>query len=92
MRVNKKDKNLLLALKDIQSVEARRHVIDHLGEVPAKRLAAHLKGLIIQQPGYKVRGSVCVCVCKRIYSWRRWLRYRNCYLVIYRSFGSIKIN
>jgi hypothetical protein len=57
MRVNKKDKNLLLALKDIQSVEARRHVIDHLGEVPAKRLAAHLKGLILQQPGYKVRGS-----------------------------------
>jgi hypothetical protein len=33
-----------------------------------------------------------VCVCKRIYSRRRWLRYRNCYLVIYRSFGSIKIN
>jgi hypothetical protein len=57
MRVNKKDKNLLLALKDIQSVEARRHVIDHLGKVPAKRLAAHLKGLILQQPGYKVRGS-----------------------------------
>jgi hypothetical protein len=57
MCVNKKDKNLLLALKDIQSVEARRHVIDHLGKVPAKRLAAHLKGHLLQQPGYRVRDS-----------------------------------
>ena len=57
MRVNKKDRHLLHALGEIQSAQSRSHVIDHLGERAAKRLAGHLRGLVLQSPGYKVRNS-----------------------------------
>lgn len=55
MRFPERDKDLFRSLADVRDVSSRKKLIDHLSEPTAKRLEKHVKGLVLQKTGYKIK-------------------------------------
>jgi hypothetical protein len=64
--------------------------ISHLKEIQYLTLKSKFSTLHLKAIQYlKLINKFSVCVCVNVYIfWRRCLRYRNFYLVFYRTFGS----